>query len=49
MEKKQFTSFYDTHVERIYRFVLYRVGNRKEIAEDLTQDIFLRAFEALSQ
>jgi RNA polymerase sigma-70 factor (ECF subfamily) len=45
-EKKDFLAFYRAHVERIYKFVYFRVGSNKETAEDLVQDIFLKAYEA---
>lgn len=39
-----FGALYDHYVPRIYRFVFLKVG-RKEDAEDLTHEIFVRAFE----
>lgn len=45
-EKLDFLAFYRAHVERIYKFVYFRVGSNKEMAEDLVQDIFLKAYEA---
>ncbi len=46
MDKKHFPDFYKANLKRIYRFFFFRVGGRKEIAEDLTQDVFLKAFNA---
>ena len=37
---------YETYFDRIYRYVAVRVGSTEE-AEDLTQQVFLQAFEAL--
>jgi RNA polymerase sigma-70 factor (ECF subfamily) len=37
---------YDAYVDRIYRYILYRV-NDSETAEDLTSDVFLRVVEGL--
>jgi len=36
-------------MERIYKFVYFRVSGRKELAQDLTQEIFLKAFEAFER
>lgn len=49
MNKQHFEQFYEEYFERIYRFVFYRVGGRREQARDLTQDIFLKAFEAFER
>lgn len=46
MAKQSFEAFYRANVKRIYAFVYFRVGCRKNVAEDLVQDIFLKAFEA---
>lgn len=46
MAKQAFEAFYHANVKRIYAFVYFRVGSRKAVAEDLVQDIFLKAFEA---
>ena len=43
-----FGRLYDLHVERIYRHVYYRVGNTGD-AEDLTQQVFLRAWKAIGR
>ncbi len=42
----QFDTIYEQFRERIYRRIRHLVGDR-ELAEDLTQDTFLRAFKAL--
>jgi len=39
--------FYDAHVDRVYRLV-YRMTGDAEMAEDLTQDTFVKAFDRLS-
>jgi len=41
-----FAFFYDKYVARIYRFVLIKVSS-KQIAEDLTQEIFLKVWQHL--
>ena len=42
-----FGQIYDLYFKRIYQFVYYRVGH-KEIAEDLTEDIFIKAHSKIS-
>jgi RNA polymerase sigma-70 factor (ECF subfamily) len=49
MQATEFEAFYHAYVERVYRFVFYRVGARVEVAQDLTQEIFLKAFEAFDR
>jgi len=46
MERRHFTAFYRANVKRVYRFIYFRVGGKKEFAEDLTQDVFLKALQA---
>jgi RNA polymerase sigma-70 factor, ECF subfamily len=46
MDRKHFPDFYRDNVKRVYRFLFYRVGGNKETAEDLTQDVFLKALNA---
>ena len=41
-----FAFFYDKYVKSIYRFVYLKVGS-KQVAEDLTQDIFLKIWQHL--
>ncbi|HZI41952.1 MAG TPA: sigma-70 family RNA polymerase sigma factor [Gemmatimonadaceae bacterium] len=41
-------ALYDAHVDRIYRLV-YRMAGDGDLAEDFTQDTFIRAFERLNQ
>ncbi|MCZ8202988.1 sigma-70 family RNA polymerase sigma factor [Gemmatimonas sp.] len=40
--------FYDRHVDRVYRLIL-RMSGRPELAQEWTQDTFLRAFDRLGQ
>lgn len=49
MEKRAFARFYKLNFERIYKFVYFRVGANKELAQDLTQDVFLKAFQAFDR
>ncbi len=46
-EKDAFGVLYDRYIERIYRFVYYKTFN-KDVAEDITSAIFLKAFERIS-
>jgi len=46
MERRHFTAFYRANIKRVYRYIYFRVGGKKELAEDLTQDVFLKALQA---
>jgi len=39
-------AIYDAHVEQIYRFVFFKVGNRED-AEDITSQVFIKAAHSL--
>lgn len=41
-----FTQLYDEHFDRIYRYIYFRVNNQAE-AEDLTQEVFVKALQAI--
>lgn len=43
-QKKDFEKFYQTHFDKVYRFVFFRCGNR-ELAEDLVSEIFMKALD----
>ena len=43
-----FAGLYDAYVDEVYRFVLHRVGN-KQTAEDLTSQVFLKAWDNLGR
>ncbi len=47
-DAEAFAELYEQHVGRVYRNVLYRVGDATE-AEDLTQQVFVRAWQALGR
>lgn len=42
---KDFLSHYNAFFEKVYRYIFFRVGKNRELAEDLTSEIFLKAFE----
>lgn len=46
-KKKNFSKFYNEHVERVYRFVYLKVSS-KEVSQDLTSEVFLRFWEQLN-
>lgn len=45
-DAEAFGDLYGRHLDRIYRYIFYRVGNEKR-AEDLTEEVFLSAWEAM--
>ena len=45
-DKEAFARLYEGHFDRIYRYLVLRVGNKAE-AEDMTQQVFVRAFESI--
>ncbi len=47
-DAEAFGRLYDMHVDRVYRHIYYRVGNETE-AEDLTQQVFLKAWVAIDR
>lgn len=43
VSKRKFEKFYNKHIDKVYRYVFFRLGN-KETAEDLVSEIFIKAF-----
>lgn len=43
-----FGALYDRYLDRVYRYVYYRVGSVEE-AEDLAEEVFLKAWEAIGR
>ena len=43
-----FGEIYDRYVERVYRYLYFRTGSHPE-AEDLTEQVFLKAWEAIGR
>lgn len=46
MNQSEFLQIFDIHGDEIYSFVYLRCNYQREIAEDLTQEVFLRAWKA---
>lgn len=46
-DKEAFGDLYELHLEELYRYIYYRVS-LKEDAEDMTEQVFLKAWESLS-
>jgi RNA polymerase sigma-70 factor (ECF subfamily) len=47
-DAEAFGILYDRHVDNVFRFVFYKVGRNKELAQDLTADTFYRALKRIS-
>lgn len=45
---RAFAALYDLHADRVFRHLYYQVGNRAD-AEDLTQQVFLQAWQAVGR
>lgn len=41
----EYTRYYEEYKQAIYNYILYRVGYDRDTAEDLTSDVFVKAFE----
>lgn len=46
MRRADFERFYDRHIDRVYRYVFFRVSQNVDVAEDLTSEIFMKALKA---
>ena len=47
-DPEAFGRLYDILIDRVYRHIYYRVGNEQD-AEDLTQQVFLKAWQAIDR
>jgi RNA polymerase sigma-70 factor (ECF subfamily) len=45
-DREAFTYIYDLHFDKIFRYIYVKVHSRAE-AEDLTQDVFIKAYEGI--
>lgn len=48
-EKEAFGKLYEIYMDRIYRYNFFRVGQDRFVAEDLTADVFVKAWEKLDK
>jgi RNA polymerase sigma-70 factor (ECF subfamily) len=42
-DRQAFAALYRTYLPTVYKFLYYRMGNNKAVAEDMTAEVFLRA------
>ena len=49
LKKKEFEEFYRRRIDQVYRFVFFRTGRHKELAEDLVAEIFMKVLEHWEQ
>ena len=47
-DAEAFADLYESYLDRVFRYFYYRVGNRQD-AEDLTEQVFLRAWQAIGR
>ncbi len=45
-DKEAIAQIYSLYVDKIFKYIFYKVGNKAE-AEDLTEQVFIKAIEAL--
>jgi RNA polymerase sigma-70 factor (ECF subfamily) len=48
-DKEQFAALYKRYIDKVYNYFWYRVGHNQDVAEDLAQETFVRAYQALSR
>jgi RNA polymerase sigma-70 factor (ECF subfamily) len=46
-DQEAFTELYEAYFDKIYRYIMLKTGDRTE-AEDMTQQVFLKALKSLS-
>lgn len=46
-DPESFTKVYDLYVERIYRFIFFKVANPED-AQDLTSEVFLKTWQYIN-
>jgi len=45
MQYSAFETYYDEYKHKIFSYLFYRSGRNKELAEDLTSEVFMKALE----
>lgn len=45
----EFIAYYEKHKKAIFNYLFYRVNFNRDTAEDLTSEVFLKAFEAFER
>lgn len=48
-DQTAFAELYETHAPRLYRYFLPRVSGHTQLAEDLTEEVFVRVLERFGQ
>ncbi|MFC2015132.1 ECF subfamily RNA polymerase sigma factor, BldN family [Chloroflexota bacterium] len=46
-DQQAFTELYEAYFDKIYRYIVLKIGDKKE-AEDITQQVFLKALQSIS-
>jgi RNA polymerase sigma-70 factor (ECF subfamily) len=49
LNKKDFERFYNGHFDKVYRFIFFRVGGNRDVAEDLVSEIFMKALKSFER
>ena len=48
-DKQAFGILYQRYLDQIYNFIYYQVSGNKQEAEDLTEEVFLRSFQVVTE
>ncbi len=46
-DKEAFGKLYLSYLDKIYRYIFFHVSQKREIAEDLTQTVFFKAWQSI--
>jgi len=47
LDEQKFLQLYDEYVEKIYRYIFFRVGSQ-QLAQDLTSEVFLKSWQYIN-